>query len=175
MAQNLLNRLLWALALVALQVLVFNHVHLWGYATPVVYVYVLCLFSLETSRGEWLLWGFFVGLFADMFTATPGLGAASLTFTALCAPGLLRLFTPKDGVEGLAPTYRTLGRWKYVGYVTSLVLCHQAAMVLFEFFSFFNPLDMLVTYLGSSALTLVLVLVLGRLQGKKGRDTAHGG
>ena len=48
-------------------------------------------------------------------------------------------------------------------------------MVLFEFFSFFNPLDMLVTYLGSSALTLVLVLVLGRLQGKKGRDTAHGG
>ena len=83
MAQNLLNRLVWALALVALQVLVFNHVHLWGYATPVVYVYVLCLFSLETSRGEWLLWGFFVGLFADMFTATPGLGAASLTFTAL--------------------------------------------------------------------------------------------
>ena len=90
-------------------------------------------------------------------------------------PVLLRLFTPKDGGEGLAPTYRTLGRWKYVGYVTSLVLCHQAAMLLFELFSFFNPIDMLIAYVGSSALTLMLVLVLGRLQGKKNRDTVHGG
>lgn len=175
MAQNVFNRLGWALALVALQVLVFNHVHLWGYATPVVYVYVFCLFSLEASRSEWLLWGFLVGLVADIFTATPGLGAASMTFTALCAPVLLRLFTPKDGGEGLAPTYRTLGRWKYVGYVTSLVLCHQASMLLFELFSFFNPIDMLIAYVGSSALTLMLVLVLGRLQGKKNRDTVHGG
>ena len=85
------------------------------------------------------------------------------------------MFTPKDGGEGLAPTYRTLGRWKYVGYVTSLVLCHQAAMLLFELFSFFNPIDMLIAYVGSSALTLMLVLVLGRLQGKKNRDTVHGG
>ena len=130
---------------------------------------------MEASRIEWLLWGFFVGLVADIFTATPGLGAASMTFTALCAPVLLRLFTPKDGGEGLAPTYRTLGRWKYVGYVTSLVLCHQAAMLLFELFSFFNPIDMLIAYVGSSALTLMLVLVLGRLQGKKNRDTVHGG
>ena len=44
MAQNVFNRLGWALALVALQVLVFNHVHLWGYATPVVFVFVFCLF-----------------------------------------------------------------------------------------------------------------------------------
>ena len=51
----------------------------------------------------------------------------------------------------------------------------MAAMLLFELFSFFNPIDMLIAYVGSSALTLMLVLVLGRLQGKKNRDTVHGG
>lgn len=163
MAQIFLGRLVWAAALVALQVLAFNHIHLWGYATPVAYVYVLCLLPQEAGRAEWLWWGFFTGLAADVFTATPGLGAASMTFAAMCAPVCLRLFMPRDGLEGLLPGFRTLGRWKYVGYAASLVLCQQAAMVGLEFFSFFNFPDMVLTFLGSSVLTLAVVLALARL------------
>ncbi len=166
MAYSLFNRLLWALVLLMFQVLVFNHIHLWGFATPLVYVYILCLQPLDQPRSLWLLWGFVMGLLADLFTAMPGVGAASMTLAALCAPSLLRLFAPKDGADGLVAGYRTLGRWKYAGYVSLLVLLQQGAAVLLEFFSFFNPLDMLLTWLGSSALTLPLLLAAERMRGK---------
>ena len=120
-----------------------------------------------TSRYAWLLWGFAVGLGADFFSETPGLGAASMTLTALCAPPLLRLFTPKDCLEDMVPGYRTLGGWNYIWYVTLLVLLQQASVMMLEIFSFFSALDMLYTYLGSSALSIVLILVLERMRGNK--------
>ena len=85
MMQSFFSRLLWAFILLVFQGLVFNHIHFFGYATPVIYVYILCLQPLNTSRYAWLLWGFAVGLGADFFSETPGLGAASMTLTALCA------------------------------------------------------------------------------------------
>ena len=82
------------------------------------------------------------------FSETPGLGAASMTLTALCAPPLLRLFTPKDCLEDMVPGYRTLGGWNYIWYVTLLVLLQQASVMMLEIFSFFSALDMLLYLLG---------------------------
>lgn len=166
MAQSFLSRLAWALALWLSQGLVFNQIHLGGYATPVAYVYVLCLQPLNASRSEWLLWGFAMGLAADFFTATPGLGAASMTLAALAAPRLLGLFAPKDCVEDLVPGFRVL-QWKYVWYVSLLVLLQQGAALALEFFSFSNAPDMLYTYLGSSALTVALILAMDKMRGGK--------
>ena len=67
MMQSFFSRLLWAFILLVFQGLVFNHIHFFGYATPVIYVYILCLQPLNTSRYAWLLWGFAVGLGADYF------------------------------------------------------------------------------------------------------------
>ena len=90
-----------------------------------------------------------------------------MTLTALCAPPLLRLFKPKDCLEDMVPGYRTLGGWNYIWYVTLLVLLQQASVMMLEIFSFFSALDMLYTYLGSSALSIVLILVLERMRGNK--------
>ena len=151
MMQSFFSRLLWAFILLVFQGLVFNHIHFFGYATPVIYVYILCLQPLNTSRYAWLLWGFAVGLGADFFSETP----------------LLRLFTPKDCLEDMVPGYRTLGGWNYIWYVTLLVLLQQASVMMLEIFSFFSALDMLYTYLSSSALSIVLILVLERMRGNK--------
>ncbi len=159
------NRLMWALALPVSQGLVFNHIRFLGYATPLIYIYILCLQPLNASRYAWLSWGFAVGLGADFFSETPGLGAASMTLTALCAPQLLRLFAPKDCVEDMVPSFRTLGGWKYFWYVTLLVLLQEACVVALETFSFFNALDMLYTCLGSSVLSLLLILSLEKMRG----------
>ena len=48
-----------------------------------------------------------------------------------------------------------------------LVLLQQASVMMLEIFSFFSALDMLYTYLGSSALSIVLILVLERMRGNK--------
>ncbi|MCD8317677.1 MAG: rod shape-determining protein MreD, partial [Paraprevotella sp.] len=68
--------------------------------------------------------------------------------------------------EDMVAGYRTLGRWKYVWYVTWVVLLQQAFILVLEVFSFFNGLDMLYTYLSSSALTVLLLLVLERVREK---------
>lgn len=167
MVQSFLSRVVWGLALLIFQVLVFNHIHLFGYATPVIYVYILCLQPLDAPRYSWLLWGFLTGLSADLFSGTPGVGAASMTLTAMFAPVLLHLMVPKDSMENLVPGYQTLGRWKFVWYVVLLVLLQQAVFIVLEIFSFFNIPDMLYTYLCSSALTIVLVLVLAGMRSRE--------
>lgn len=158
------NRLLWSVLLLLLQGLLFNHIHLFGYVTPMIYVYVLFLLPAQSNRITWLLWGFTVGLLSDFFTHTPGLGAASMTCAAMFAPGILRLFSPKDQVDDFVPGYRTLGQWKYVWYVSFVVMLHQASYLLLEMFSFFHAVDMLYTFLGSSFLTVLLICLLEKLR-----------
>ena len=51
MFQTILSRIGWFLLLLLLQVLVFNHIHIMGYATPVPYVYFLL--NLPTDRHFW--------------------------------------------------------------------------------------------------------------------------
>ena len=78
-----LIRLLQMLGLVALQVLVMNHVHLLGYATPLIYVAFLLYFPLNTSRVEILLWSFALGLTIDIFSNTPGIASSAMTLTGM--------------------------------------------------------------------------------------------
>ncbi|MBR4517242.1 MAG: rod shape-determining protein MreD, partial [Bacteroidaceae bacterium] len=59
-----LKRLAWALLLLALQVLVLDQVHPWGYGAPLVCSLIVITLPLGTSRSEALLWGFGVGLVA---------------------------------------------------------------------------------------------------------------
>ncbi len=161
------KRILWAFILLLFQVLVFNHIHLFGYATPLVYVYVLVLQPLNTSRVSWLLWGFLMGVAVDFFSETPGLAASSMTFTALCAPVLLQLFAPKDSIEDMVPSYSTLNRWGYIWYVSLLVLLQQFSFLLAEMFSFFNVWEWICTFVASSMLTVILILVAELMRSSK--------
>ena len=108
--------------LVAAQLLVFNHIHLFGYATPLPYVYLVLSLPMDTERWEALLWGFTCGLLADITMLTPGVGAFALTLTAFMQPTLLKLMAPKDAVEDMRPSYSTMGFWSYSYYAGILTL-----------------------------------------------------
>ena len=83
------------------QVLVFNHIHLFGYATLLLFVYFVVMFPRNYPRWAMLLWSFFLGLFADLFSNTPGIAAASLTLIAFAQPYLLDLFIPREAPENM--------------------------------------------------------------------------
>ena len=55
-----LHRLGWFVFLVLLQVLVLNHVHILGYATPMLYIYYILILNAETPRKSLLLQAFFM-------------------------------------------------------------------------------------------------------------------
>ena len=58
------------LLLVAFQVLVLNHLQLFGYGTPLIFVVLLLYMPMGTTKAGILLWGFCTGLLVDIFTNT---------------------------------------------------------------------------------------------------------
>ena len=58
MAISELKRALLFLVLCLAQALVFNHIHLFGYATVLLYVYFVVMFPRNYPRWALLLWSF---------------------------------------------------------------------------------------------------------------------
>ncbi len=149
---------------VALQVLVCNHIPLLGYAMPMLYLLFLVHFPLNANRVGNMLWAFATGLLIDIFSNTPGEAAASLTLAAFVQWPLLKVSAPKDCVEDLVPTYKSMGRWNHARYIIILAVVHQAAYYLLESFSFFHFTETLITFGAGLALSLVLMLSIETLR-----------
>jgi rod shape-determining protein MreD len=107
-----------------------------------------------------LLWSFFLGLFADLFSNTPGLGAASLTLMAFVQPYLLDLFIPREAPENMRSAVATMGFGKFATFAFTLVFAYCVVFFTLEAFTFFNWIEWVLTIIGSTVLTLALVLTL---------------
>lgn len=142
------------------QALVFNHVHLFGCATVLLYAYFVIMIPRNYPRWGTLLWSFFLGLGVDMFSNTPGLAAASLTMIGFLQPFLLDLFIPREAPENLKTAVSTLGFSKFLTFAGILVFVHCLAFFTIEAFTFFNWLQWLLNIIGSTVLTLLMVMTL---------------
>ena len=100
-----LSRLLRLILLLLFQVMVFNHIHLFGYITPLVIGYMVVCMHRNTSRTEILIWGFVIGLIFDMFSNTAGMAAGSCTLIAMIQPVLLNMLAPRDSADDLTPSF----------------------------------------------------------------------
>lgn len=165
--QTFLSRCMWGLSLLSLQVLVFSHIHLWGVAVPLVFVYLLLMFPKDTARWKVIVWGFVMGLAVDIFSNTPGVAAGAMTLTGLVQPVLLGLMLPKDTVEAVTPSFRLMGIWTYIRYALLLVLFHHIAFFFLEFFSFFHWEYWLMELLSSWLLSVLVIVVLESFRGSK--------
>lgn len=170
MVNTFLKQFGWFLLILALQVLVFDHVHIFGHATPFVAVYFVLLFPGDSPRSAILLWSFAFGLVADTFTNTPGVAAFSLTATAMIQPWLLKInsMTETDD-ETPVPSARIMGWGAYIRYVSLAVVFCEALFHLLETFSLFNWLEMLINAGSSSLLTILIIAAIEsvRISGKR--------
>ena len=113
MLARLLYSTKWFVMLIALQVLVFNHIHIAGYATPLPCVYFLLILPSDTPRSALLMWGFALGFIVDTFTNTPGMAAAALTFIGFIRPALLHFFSPRDKEDNAYLPSAATSSWPY--------------------------------------------------------------
>ena len=111
-----LHKIGWFICLVLLQVLILNNVHIAGYATPFLYIYLILKFESDVSRNTLMLWAFFLGLTVDVFSDTPGMNAAATVLLAFLRPIFLRLFVPRDTLDTLIPAVRTMGSFPFLKY-----------------------------------------------------------
>jgi rod shape-determining protein MreD len=160
MAIDTLRRAAVFMALVLAQALVFNYIHLFGYATVLLYVYFVVMFPRNYPRWAILLWSFFLGLSADLFTNTPGMAAASLTLVGFLQPYLLELFLPREAPEKLKSAMSTLGATKFFLLVLILVWVYCLLFFTIESFGFFNWLQWLYNVVGTTALTVLVLMTV---------------
>ena len=157
-------RFMLMLALAALQVLVLNHIHLFGYATPMLYVAFLLHFPLNASRVGVLIWAFLMGLTVDIGSGTLGMGTAAMTLIGMFCQPLLRMMSPRDAADDIVATPHSMGRVAHMHYVTILVIVHHAVFYLLESFTYHHPMSLLISFLASALLSLVFILVFETLR-----------
>ncbi|MCI6160868.1 MAG: rod shape-determining protein MreD [Prevotella sp.] len=160
MTTDVLKRLLMFVILGLVQVLVCNHIHLLGYATPLLYVYFVITFRRNYPKWAILLWSFSLGLSIDAFSNTPGLAAGSMTLLAVVQPYLLEAFVPRDCADDLESSMSALGFTKFSLLTALCVFLYTFVFFTLEVFNFFNWQQWLLCIGGSTVLTIVLVLVL---------------
>ena len=165
--KEILHRLGWCIGLVLLQVLVFNHIHIGGYATPFLYIYVILKFHSEVSRNQILMWGFFLGLAVDMFSNTVGMNAAATVLLAFMQPMLLRFFTVRDNFELYKPSAKAMGSAPFARYLITGVVLHHSVLVGLEYFSFLSLKEMFLRMILSALLTLICILGLEGLTSRQ--------
>lgn len=169
MIQTLFRRLGIVLLVILLQVSVFNHIILWDYAVPLLGVMVLFHMPLNSGRTGNMFMAFFTGLVLDAFSNSPGVTAGAMTATAFVQYPLLHAMAPKDAVEDAVPDMKMLGKYNYISYMAILMAVHHFLYFLLEAFSFFNPMDLLLRFLGSYALSMLLALSLEMLLSSRER------
>ena len=64
-------RLAQCVVLVLVQVLFLNHIHLFGLAIPLLYIYIAITFRRGAPKWAAMLTSFFLGLVIDSFSGTP--------------------------------------------------------------------------------------------------------
>lgn len=154
------KKLGWFVLLILLQVFVLNHVHLFGIATPLLYIYFIIQFRRNYPRWGMMLWSFFMGLFIDIFSNTPGISSFSLTLMSAIQPFVLMPFLPRESSEALLPGMDTLGLGNYALFAFFMSLVYNVVFFSLDMFSFFNFLAWGAYILSSTLLTTVLILVI---------------
>lgn len=161
---DFLKRLLLFFGLMLVQALVLNHVHLFGVATPLLYVYFAISFRRGTPRWAMLVWSFLLGLSIDVFSNTPGLAAASMTLVAAIQPYLLELFIQRGDDDEVLPSILVFGLGKFTLFAFILTFVFCLVFFTLESFTFFNWIQWLMNMGTSVLLTLLLVLVVDNLR-----------
>ncbi len=162
-----LKHFLSFLSLALVQVFVLNHITLFGVATPLLYIFFVLKMRRNYPRWAIIVEAFVLGLLMDTFQNTPGVAACSMTLLGMIQPPLLDLFVTRELPEDARPSAVVLGWLKFFYYagISSLIYC--VAFFTLEQFAFFNWMQWLDRVVGSTILTLLLVMLLELAQKKK--------
>jgi rod shape-determining protein MreD len=143
--------------LVFLQIWLFNSIHLFGLATPLLYIYFLIKLPINMGRNTVLILSALMGLFIDIFEYTPGLNMLALVIIGFLRYYFLKLFVPKDVFDVFAPSFTSLGKLLFMRYAGTLALIHALILYAIESFTLFDPFLLLLRIVSSFLLTTLFI------------------
>jgi rod shape-determining protein MreD len=155
--------------LVLVQVLLIKNIELGRFINPFMYVLFIIILPFETPKWLLLFSAFALGIAIDYFYDTAGMHSAACVLMAFVRPGILKLFSPRDGYEfGTQPTVQYLGIPWFLSYAGILIFLHHFFLFFIEVFRFSEFFSTFLRVIISSVFTLLLVVMAQYLfQGKK--------
>lgn len=146
--------------LIAVQVLILNHIEISGYINPFLYVLFILMLPIRIPRIFLLIIAFATGLCVDLFTNTAGMHAAACVLMAYLRPGWLKIIAPRDGYDAEAvPSVKRFGFQWFIIYSSVMVLIHHVFLFYIEVFRFSEFFSTLIRALLSSLITLLLIII----------------
>lgn len=160
MGNRIWQFILLFIGLLALQVLLFDNIELFGFLNPFVYVLFVLLLPTNISPMLTMPLAFALGLTVDLFSSTLGLHASASTILAFVRPYLLnRLIEREQDKSSVIPTMSRLGIARSARYTLLGVSMHHLALYLFAATSFDEIGKTLLHAVANILFTSLLLLV----------------
>ncbi|MCM1297349.1 MAG: rod shape-determining protein MreD [Muribaculaceae bacterium] len=161
MTKTLLKFAFLFIVLVLTQVVVFNHLVLLGVAVPFVFIYGIIRLPVNLNINWVMTIAFLLGTAVDIFSDTNDINALACTFFSVLRLPVLRLYFPRvQDLTDPEPSMRSLGPAVYMKYLVSMSLLYSMLFFIIESMTFFNITRLLMSIIGSAALTFVFILAI---------------
>ena len=149
--------------LVFLQVWLFDNIHLFGFATPLLYIYFLIKLPIKMNRSSIMLLSALLGLVVDIFGSTLGLNMLVMVICGFLRHYIVKLFAPRDLADNCIPSFEAFGKFLFLRYAGVIALIQISLLYSIESFSLFNPGLLFLRIAGSFTLTFLLIFAFESL------------
>jgi hypothetical protein len=155
---------IFIVAVVVLQLVIFDSMHPWIYFAPLAYVAFIVLLPLGTRPVSMLVLGLLTGIFVDFFEGTGGLHTAVTLFTAYIRRYEIMLTLGRDALDSDAmPSVRLLGVGKFVRYSSLAVSVHCLLFFMLESLTWYNIHLVLLKTVVGAVVTMLAVWAVSML------------
>ena len=166
MVQDSLGILLGFFVAVTLQVLLFDHINLFGFSCPSVYLFFIISYRFDRSQFFLILLGFLLGFVLDIMQSSSGANTIATLLISFIRPWVIRfsfgiIF---DSNSLLSMKSRMGNQALYIGL---MILIHQFVLQSVAYFDVAHTTLILRNTLVNTALTFILLLATLNLTKKK--------
>lgn len=158
---NIISNILRFLILLIVQIVICQHVCLFGYMTPALFLLALFLLPLELPLSLQYLIGFATGFVVDAFAHTLGVSTFACTLIMFLRPFIVRFLNGTninrfENIDRPIPGVKDF-RWILL-YTLILTSVYQVVSVLLETMSFRNFGHTLLVMIGNTVLSVFVIL-----------------
>ena len=157
---NILLNILRFILLIAIQVLICNNVHLFGFLNPYIYILAILLLPLDIPKSGQYLAAFCAGFAVDCFFLTYGVHASAALLIAFVRPQWIYLMNGRRVNEIDIPLPRAKDLKWLIFYTFPLIFMHHYTIMLLEAFSYKNFWLNTTFAIGNGIFTTIVILCL---------------
>lgn len=155
------TRIIFWVLIMALQVLVLNHLDFSAFVVPQVFIVLLISMSLGWSKIVQIAVAFGLGIVADLFVGTPGIHASACLWLVLIRIGVLSRQDIKQQVASkLTYDVKTVGLTPFLYTAVSLVLFYHFYIFWIQNIGALQWSNYLLTAIISSTLALTIIGII---------------